>query len=682
MVSACPWPSRGGGRADRGGSPPTGDWRTLSDMRRFVRISPALLCLGLLVMAIASPVFAAPEPESAASPSLLRDISADLPVVSGGRHLWLWAADSTPNDPNRPRVALFHADSTHRGEKGPAWEPVTQLSGRLTRHGAAAGHDRLYLIFEDRQVHYLTLRRGPVPDQWFYQTHVAASLPTDTTLRASAVVGDRLWALVRVDSEAGLDEIDGAVESAAERNQRLADEQQTLNLILGLPLDQAHDEFTPSPTPDAESPPEPSPADGPAQAGIDPDNPPVSDSDESADAPADEPRRLPADRLLVLDRGQWKSVDLPTDWPANLATLMAAPRGDAGPPVLLVTLPSAAGRSTAKLYRAESSDPSSWETLAIELAAGQAILPRRVDDQLLLVTGKPSAGRLVGDVAAVRGESVIDIGEIGLDLPSPQSSEYAWTAMALGESIVLAAGSSELASEVLKVSQSDDAASAVPGPVFRGIDLHGRPSVPPLTVGFAPREAMAEMADYIILLGVVITSTVLLFTFWRRDPAANELTLPAELGLADPLRRAIAGLIDLAPGLLTATVLYGLSLQELYERWPGRGVGMPFSLMMPGLIAVAVVVAHTTVFECISGRSLGKLATGLRVVNLRGQRPKLWQLLARGVLKAFDLVAYLLLILPLISPYRQRLGDMVARTVVVAKRDAEQASDDAQGGDR
>ena len=39
----------------------------------------------------------------------------------------------------------------------------------------------------------------------------------------------------------------------------------------------------------------------------------------------------------------------------------------------------------------------------------------------------------------------------------------------------------------------------------------------------------------------------------------------------------------------------------------------------------------------------------------------------RGVLKTFDLIAYPLLILMIISPYRQRLGDMVAQTVVVAK---------------
>ena len=60
--------------------------------------------------------------------------------------------------------------------------------------------------------------------------------------------------------------------------------------------------------------------------------------------------------------------------------------------------------------------------------------------------------------------------------------------------------------------------------------------------------------------------------------------------------------------------------------------------------------------------------TGLRTTALDGSRPKRWQLLVRGLLKTLELVmsVWLLLILPVIAPHRQRLGDLVGRTVVVS----------------
>ena len=227
----------------------------------------------------------------------------------------------------------------------------------------------------------------------------------------------------------------------------------------------------------------------------------------------------------------------------------------------------------------------------------------------------------------------------------------------------------------------DPSVDEKPGPTLTQLDLHGRVTREPWTLGYEPRNLLAEAADTVILLGTVMLSTVLLFTFWRRDPASNVLSLPGDVALADPLRRGLAGLIDVSPGLLVATLGYGLSLAEVYQRWPGRGLGATFGLMLPGLVAVAVIVGHTTLLELLTGRSLGKWLTGLRVTDLTGQRPRPWQLLVRGLLKAFDLVAYLLLILPLISPLRQRLGDMVARTVVVMDRPDDGDGESSSGDD-
>jgi uncharacterized RDD family membrane protein YckC len=96
-------------------------------------------------------------------------------------------------------------------------------------------------------------------------------------------------------------------------------------------------------------------------------------------------------------------------------------------------------------------------------------------------------------------------------------------------------------------------------------------------------------------------------------------------------------------------------------------MGADWAMMTPGLIAIAVTVMHVAISEALTGRSLGKVLLGLRVTDLKGNRPTARQALIRNALKTFDLIAYLLLILPIVSPYRQRLGDMVAQTVVASK---------------
>ena len=227
----------------------------------------------------------------------------------------------------------------------------------------------------------------------------------------------------------------------------------------------------------------------------------------------------------------------------------------------------------------------------------------------------------------------------------------------------------------LAAADGDGDDSAPLGPTLAGIDLQGQPAGPAVTLRRDTTSPLQKQADFFIMVGVVVMATLLLFAFWRRDPLAQPAR-PARHARARPLsRRALAGAIDLVPGLLVGSLAFGLSLAELYRWWPGRGIGAEWARLVPGLTAVAVTVVHTAALETLTARSLGKWVTGLSVAGLHGERPKAWQTLARCGLKAFDLIAYLLLVLPVISPYRQRLGDMIASTVVVTKRP--DAADDA-----
>jgi uncharacterized RDD family membrane protein YckC len=82
---------------------------------------------------------------------------------------------------------------------------------------------------------------------------------------------------------------------------------------------------------------------------------------------------------------------------------------------------------------------------------------------------------------------------------------------------------------------------------------------------------------------------------------------------------------------------------------------------------------HTAVAEALTGKSLGKVLCGLRVVDIAGDEPTTTAILLRNLVRILDLMLLFPLVFILISPLRQRIGDMAAGTVVVT--DAEPPAD-------
>jgi uncharacterized RDD family membrane protein YckC len=94
-----------------------------------------------------------------------------------------------------------------------------------------------------------------------------------------------------------------------------------------------------------------------------------------------------------------------------------------------------------------------------------------------------------------------------------------------------------------------------------------------------------------------------------------------------------------------------------------------------------LMVVYFTVLEGLFGVTVGKLIMGLRVTDMQGQRASLRAVLLRNLLRLIDMlpliginfggdgtfnIPYLVGgIVALCSPYRQRLGDHVAHTLVV-----------------
>jgi uncharacterized RDD family membrane protein YckC len=202
---------------------------------------------------------------------------------------------------------------------------------------------------------------------------------------------------------------------------------------------------------------------------------------------------------------------------------------------------------------------------------------------------------------------------------------------------------------------------------LRRVGLGGEPGEVEALLPHEPTR-WEKNADWLIQILTFAAAMLLMMLFWRRTPGMAEVRLPERVVLAPLSRRVLSGLIDLAPGLWVAGAVYGLGADELLLRhWPGTPVPKPPAAMIPGWVVIAVTVGHTTACEFIAARSIGKWFTGLYVSDFRGVPAPPGASVVRSITKVLDLVAWLLLLLPLISPYRQRLGDLLGKTVVVMR---------------
>ena len=131
----------------------------------------------------------------------------------------------------------------------------------------------------------------------------------------------------------------------------------------------------------------------------------------------------------------------------------------------------------------------------------------------------------------------------------------------------------------------------------------------------------------------------------------------------------MAGLIDAAP-ILAVTPLMTAVPEEAAQST--RNV-IVFAA------ALILYVFHTAALEALTGRSIGKMLLGLRVVSLDGTRPGAASLVARNVLRVIDVGLFFLpLLVIFVSPLRQRTGDVAAGTLVISERPAAETEDEEE----
>ncbi len=134
--------------------------------------------------------------------------------------------------------------------------------------------------------------------------------------------------------------------------------------------------------------------------------------------------------------------------------------------------------------------------------------------------------------------------------------------------------------------------------------------------------------------------------------------------LAGPAIRCAAYLVDLLLRLVAMWVLV-IILTLTASALPGMSMGLILVLMFVN------EWGYFTICETFfRGKSLGKHAFGLRVIHDKGYPITFWASALRNLVRAVDAVVLygIGLVTILLSPRLQRLGDLAARTIVIAER--------------
>lgn len=139
-------------------------------------------------------------------------------------------------------------------------------------------------------------------------------------------------------------------------------------------------------------------------------------------------------------------------------------------------------------------------------------------------------------------------------------------------------------------------------------------------------------------------------------------------------------LLEYEPASIGDRILAAMLDYLVIFGWTLLVFGIPARLnLTPGTFYIFVVAFPIVVYDLLSewllnGRSIGKIAMGIRVVMLDGSQPGLGAYLLRWLLRIIESVAFLGGIVPIITVAvngkGQRLGDIAAGTTVVKLKPA------------
>ena len=138
--------------------------------------------------------------------------------------------------------------------------------------------------------------------------------------------------------------------------------------------------------------------------------------------------------------------------------------------------------------------------------------------------------------------------------------------------------------------------------------------------------------------------------------------------LATPVSRALAWAVDSA-----AIILADMVVGEIASFVAKVSADVGTAISVVGFFVISVVYAIVLEWRW-RGQTIGKRLFGLRVIDVNGLRLQLPQIALRNLLRVIDMLPFFYLVgglAAIFSRKAQRLGDMVANTIVTRERKAE-----------
>lgn len=342
-------------------------------------------------------------------------------------------------------------------------------------------------------------------------------------------------------------------------------------------------------------------------------------------------------RLLALRGVEWESVPLPAGVERHARLDLTTREGrptlvaeSGGMGATAWTLASADGREGTWEWGREPIAPPRADERVIGVGTGLVGWSRDAEGQVRLRLLRESGAY---DLAPVTGVSE----RFGI-VPGDQRVSVVWLSREQRENVER---------EIYRVAVVSTVTGKVlyEGPARTGTSLTGR-----------------DLQTLALLAGALLL-TALVFVLRPSPDETGAVALPSGTALAETWRRAAGLLIDLAPGMALAALVFGVSMEELASA-AALATTASAKPVMALLVGVMLTATHEILGEWLTGRSLGKWATGCRVVTTRGTKLALWQAVVRTALKLF---CPPLALFVLIDPRRRHPADILARTVVVMR---------------
>ncbi len=207
-----------------------------------------------------------------------------------------------------------------------------------------------------------------------------------------------------------------------------------------------------------------------------------------------------------------------------------------------------------------------------------------------------------------------------------------------------------------------------------------------------PVQGRGEEIIHYFIIGV-IAALVLAMLVFRPRTAPKMFQLPPTIPPGNLGRRLLAGLIDLVPFSALSAAVFPLPFDKIDSTDQFFEVVTELvaleSYAYSVILAMVTYVVYCVLMEYRFGATLGKRVMKLRVVGNGAAPAGLREVLLRNLVKIIELMSLpLLLLVPLLTRNRQRLGDMFAQTAVVdataplpAESDDDESDDDASPPD-